>query len=289
MSPLTKILVVLVSLAAIFLCGVTVVFVANNTNYRVLAEQRLGIAQAAQVQSVVDKDALRRGQAQARLEREKLQMALQTLQELNAELRRSWQNEADARQAADGRASKAIAVESALANTLDRLRETREFVQNALAQAQKDKLLAETQVIELTRKFNESKATIDILESRRQQAIERNQDLETQNEQLRQRLAQVTIPGRQVEPDMDRVTSVATQQSGVPIRGSITEISEGLAAIDVGSASGVRRDMTLRVIRDDQYIGDLVITHVWHNDAAGRIDKRRGAVKLGDTVVSSFD
>ncbi len=289
MSVLTKILVVLVSLSAIFLCGVLVVFVANTANYRDIAVQREGTMKAAQVQALVAEDALRKAQAQFQGERDKLYTAMKTLEDLNADLRRNWQIEAKARQDADVRATKAVDLETALATTLERMRQTRNSIQTSLAQAQMDQLQAETQVIELTQQVNESQATIDQLESLRQQAVERNQDLETQIEKLQQRLAQVTIAGRQVEPDMDRVTSVTTEQSGVPIRGSITEVKDGLAAIDVGSASGVRSQMTLRVIRDDQYIGDVVITHVWPSYAAGRIDQRRGAVKLGDTVVSSFD
>ena len=61
MSFLTKLFAVLVSVLAIFLCGVVVTWVSNSENWKEVALNRKTLAEAAQVQAVAAEEALSRG------------------------------------------------------------------------------------------------------------------------------------------------------------------------------------------------------------------------------------
>ncbi|MCH9022207.1 MAG: hypothetical protein IID32_05540 [Planctomycetes bacterium] len=89
-------------------------------------------------------------------------------------------------------------------------------------------------------------------------------------------------------PDGD-VGQVPVGLSGVPIRGQITEVREGLASISVGSAASVRKGMKFLVYRGDQYMGDLQITHVETSESAGLVVLQRGSIVRGDSVTTGFN
>ena len=60
---------------------------------------------------------------------------------------------------------------------------------------------------------------------------------------------------------------------------------DNLVTISNGSADGVKKDMVFVVSRNDQYVGDLKISHTEPNRAAGRMIKSTVAPMTGDRVV----
>ena len=110
MSVLTKILALLVSLLAIFLCGVVLVFVTNTEHWKAAYEDQLGLTKAAQVQAVVAEEAMRTEKARTEAHILQQDNIIAALEKQNSELMRQWTSEAQARSAADGRASSAVAL-----------------------------------------------------------------------------------------------------------------------------------------------------------------------------------
>ena len=75
-----------------------------------------------------------------------------------------------------------------------------------------------------------------------------------------------------------------TETTGSPIRGRITEVNGPRASISVGSADGVEVGMVFVIFRGSDYVGDVEITDVEPNLAAGRITHTVAAPRTGDLV-----
>ena len=72
------------------------------------------------------------------------------------------------------------------------------------------------------------------------------------------------------------------------IRGSVVEVRDNLVTISNGSADGVKKDMVFVVSRNDQYVGDLRISHTEPNRAAGRMVQSRVTPMTGDQVMDAM-
>jgi hypothetical protein len=145
------------------------------------------------------------------------------------------------------------------------------------------------------------------LRSRNQQLSDRIKELSTQVVVLKQQLYQAQEvaefhakeneqlrKARQLPPHGDLTTAgpsaqakAVTPPSWVEIRGEVSEVEGNSATINVGSTSGVRPGMTLVVLRNTEYICDLVVTDVIEpNESVATIQLTGGKrLRSGDTVV----
>ena len=289
MSVLTKVLALVVSLLAIFLSGVVVVFVTNTEHWKAAYEDQIGLTKAAQVQAVVVEEAL--GAEKKRYEDHigRQNDTIAVLEQQNSELMRQWTSEAQARSAAESRSSSAVTLSDSLGQTLEQMRVTQEFVQEKLEAEHLARLRWEAQQVELRQELDRERAKVAQLESIRQRAEEKLQELENENTQIRQKLAKVTLGPSEIRPEEDRVTAVLPGQSRLPIRGEIVDVKDNLAAISIGSSSGVRQDMEFNIIRAGKFLGNLVVTHVEATEAAGQLSRIQGAVVKGDRISTGFE
>lgn len=289
MSTLTKVLTVLVSLLAIFLSGVVVVFVGNTTSWKEAYDQQKGLTSAAQTHAAVQDQTVAAMQSRHEAWVTTMQSVVAGLQQQNTDLL-AQREEASRRQAdAEGKAQTAVAVSSSLSGTIDKMRETRDFIQQKLETAHADKLRAEAQAVEMTQELNRQRALGEQLKLALSRNEERIKELENENALVRQRLEQVTLASSESRPMGDQVR-VSTPQAGrVPIRGEIVDVRDERAEISVGSSSGVRENMEFNVIRGNQFLGNLVVTHVQGTRAAGTLVRQQGAIVKGDKVSSGFD
>jgi chromosome segregation ATPase len=85
-------------------------------------------------------------------------------------------------------------------------------------------------------------------------------------------------------PALGRVLPL-TEATATPIRGRIVELSGTLASVSVGSSDGVEPGMLFVIYRGSDYIGDLEVTDVEPNLAAGQITRTRGTPRVGDLVM----
>lgn len=289
MSALTKVFVLLVSLLAIFLCGVVVTFVASVENYKTAYENEVMIRQAAQVQAVAAEQnrdrTLQRDKALIVSLNETVLEHQKRLSGLSRELAVLQQG----RDEAIGRANTAVNTMQALQQTIQNMYTGQNTVQTELNKAHQEMIAARAQVIDLTRELNGEQVKSQQLESIRRQNEEKVVQLEDENSDLRRKLQQVTVASSDLRKGMDKVSLALPAGSGVPIRGQVTAVDGSLASISVGSSSGVRRNMTFHVARGTQYLGELVVTDIEPTEAAGRLTRVQGAIVTGDRVSTGFD
>jgi chromosome segregation ATPase len=110
---------------------------------------------------------------------------------------------------------------------------------------------------------------------------EQNRNLQARLVAYERQLAQMERAGGQAADE--------DQQQGVPsvsgpIRGEITGISDQYASINIGSSSGVVNEMTMMVYRGNQFLGELIISQVNPETAAGRLQLVQGDIRAGDRV-----
>ena len=69
------------------------------------------------------------------------------------------------------------------------------------------------------------------------------------------------------------------------------DFQNNLAQVSLGSAQGVRPNMTFHVVRGEQYICDVVIQKVDPDKSVGQLsvlDRNRAEPRIGDTVSTNL-
>jgi len=74
----------------------------------------------------------------------------------------------------------------------------------------------------------------------------------------------------------------------IKLTGTISDVDDNLASVNIGSAQGLKAGMKLIVYRGDQFVGHLKIETVGASESAGVIVNRRLAPQRGDKVTSSL-
>ena len=155
-----------------------------------------------------------------------------------------------------------------------------------LADIEKRNIELERRNIDLNDRVNEQTAQIDVLfEQKRQYEQQINilrQDAEKLSRQARRPAAGVGLE----EPAGAAMSNVTALTPGGPtaIRGNVVDVSDNLVTISVGSADGVKKDMIFVIHRNDQYVGDVMISDVTPSRAAGKLLRTTAPPAKGDQV-----
>ena len=290
MTPVTKILVVLVCLFAFIFTPLTIGFVAQSYHWKTLAEsykgtidtmvanERATLAQAASTVSYY--------QAQReddRRKRQELQDTIAGLERTNEQLTQEKQALEASRASWESSAQTLSAQLKVIGNHNVALSDENKRLTTSEQDLQARNIGLQDRVQELS-------ANAVTLAQQLRQKIEEMTAIRQENDQLRQSL--------QLGKASEVLTSAAqpSAKAGAPapkseIHGSVTEVraNEGLASVDVGSAAGITEGMVMAVIRNNDYICDLVITDkIDPTQAVGKIAIQGGKeIRPGDSVIDA--
>ena len=283
MSTLTKILVILLVVFCIAFTMSAISFVARTNEWRALAQ---GYQQEALVSDTYLRNTLAESAAQKALDRDAINAHIARIKELESA------NQDAARQIAGLKAdlAQARAEATSLQGTVRTLSGEIKVGQAGWAEQRKQRELlpernleVEKRNLDLNERVNEQTAQLTVLH---QELRRREQQIQILREENR-KLAQARRGAAEFETfspaEQERVTPLTAVASS-PVRGRVTGISGALATISVGSADGVTEDMVFVIYRGLDYIGDLEISKVEPNQAAGKIVRAAGAVRVGDEV-----
>ncbi len=76
---------------------------------------------------------------------------------------------------------------------------------------------------------------------------------------------------------------------GVKIDGTITAVKNDLASLNIGSASGVEKDMEFIIYRGENFVAHLRIADVGVADSTGIILNKRQELKVGDKASTNLE
>jgi len=288
LTPVTKILVVLVCLFAFIFTPLTIGFVAQSYHWKTLAEQYQGTittmvaTERATLSSAAS--AIIQCQAEREADRQQMQQLRSTITALE-NTNNTLTHEKEALDASRARWESDASTLTAQLKVIGNHNLTLSTENTRLTKSEQD---LQARNINLQDRVQELSANAVTLAQQLRQKIEELTAIRQENDQLRQSL-QLGKASEALTSAAQPSAKAGTAAPKSPIQGSVTEVraNEGLASVDVGSAAGVTEGMVLAVYRNTGYICDLVITDkIDPTQAVGKIDLQSGKeIRPGDTVM----
>lgn len=285
MSTLTKVFIVILAVFGMFHSAMSIAIVSRMTHWKELSvtyEQGAKVAET-NLRNVMAAYAAESGTAQDRLEalltaNGKLQKDLKAIEGDKSSIETEL---AEARAAM----SNAQAVANALGIVLRTEQSTSAEYRGQRNNLEGRTIDLERRNIDLNTRVNELTARLAVSHEQKRQFEQQINILKTQYEAVAMgRGAPLESPTGAALAGVDAETPVARSA----IRGKVVETDGNLLSISVGSADGVKENMVFVVFRGDDYVGDLRISTVRPNEAAGELTKSVSPAQPGDQITDVF-
>jgi myosin heavy subunit len=294
LSTLTKVLIVLLTVFSIFLCGIVITYVAHADNHFQKAQEWQNKAKSAEKkQEAAEKSEV---EAKAAAQAHEAELAKE-ISDLKIEITKLTTRVADL--TTDREKAEAQLLTEREKGAQDTKLATEMKTSWTDAEARATKLTADLD--SRNKDINELNATLMAkmtqladLEQAKRQLTEANQDLSNRLNQYLQQYGKMAAAPKLATPTTSIARPVAPQpERNLNLTGKIVSVDfqNNLAAVSLGSAEGVRKDMTFQVIRGDQYICDIVINTVDPDKAVGQLnhlDRNRAEPRIGDVVSTNL-
>ena len=293
MSTLTKVLIVLLTLASIFLCGIVVTYVANAVDYKEKYESQNSRYQSA-IQRADNAESnfnrLKEETDQANLGLNNRLAALeQRISSLNADLKKAQTERDLARRLKDGRDEEV----AAFAKTVEVNNQLRATAETELKQTQANLIQEKAEHEQTTDALMTKMAIIEDQGAKLKQLLEEKTELQNRLNQTLQQYGKITAPAEPVTA-MKKPPRVAPPVKDIDLQGVITDVDlqERLAEVSIGTADGVKEGMRFHTTRGDQFICDIVILDVLPEKATGWLELLEDGVqnqpKVNDKISTNL-
>ena len=290
MSNLTKILIVLLTVSAIFLCGIVVTYIANANNYK---EKYTKLSS--------DRAALEQ-------EKESLNNQLKEKIQQKDDLEKSLSSQvASLKTKDDDLQTKITGIEREKAELLERVNSwasiTKDFQATTdkqtqlLSTAQEDVKQLKADQIKLSKELEqtsaavvEKNALIDAAEAEKRRLIEEKADLQNRLDKIVQTGGNVPAAGAPVTQEKGKAMPSQPANETINLKAQISEVDakNSLATISIGSADGVKEGMKFHVTRSDEFICDVLIVNVDTEKAVGVLELVQQPPKVGDNASTNL-
>ena len=273
MSTLTKVLIVLLTLASIFLCGIVVTYVANSMDFKEKYDNQQNRYQAA-VQKAENAESnfnkLKSETDQAKLDlNNKIAALEQRINSLNADLKQCQIDRDDARRKED----KWEAAATDFAKTVEMNNQLRSAAETDLKQTRANLITEQSEHEQTTAALLEKIAIIGVLEDKSKQLLEEKTELQNKLDQILKQYGKITAPAEPVtavkEPAREAPLAKDIDLEGVIVD---LDLQERLAEVSIGQADGVSKGMRFHATRGDRFICDIVILDVLPEKSTGWLD-----------------
>jgi len=289
LSTLTKVLIVLLTIASIFLCGIVVTYVASADNFKEKYDslsRRYTIAENAKEDAEKQFNDLKTTTDEEKL---KLNGQIDALQQQATALKTSVTQLEIERDTALRKEGNLATVMKDLTDTNDK---QRELLQNSLDDQKKlnaDLIKERKQLADATSALLDKSAIIAQLESKLKALTEDNVTLQnTVDKYLRQYGKAFAAPAPVTR--VREAVQIAPPVTDINLKGSLAavDIKNLLAEVSIGAADGVEKGMRFHVTRDSKFVCDVVILDVEPDKAVGWLDmlpqQPQDQPKAGDAV-----
>lgn len=290
MSNLTKILIVLLTISAIFLCGIVVTYVANADNYRQkyadLQKGRDALDQKAESltgqlnEKVQEKDDLEKTLnsqlASMKANVDDLQTRLSSVEREKAELL--------------GRVNSWASITKDFSETTEKQTQTLNAALEEVKQLKADQVKQSKELDETSAALMEKTAIIESLNAEKRRLVEEKADIENRLDKLLLAGGKVAAAGAPVTPEKGYALAARATAEPIALKALVSEVDakNSLATISIGSADGVREGMKFHVTRGDEFICDILITDVDTEKAVGVLELVQQQPKVGDNASTNL-
>ena len=284
MSPLTKILIVLLSLFSLFLCGTVVTYVGTAKNYKNAYEDLKTELAASQKKNVSYQQQLEEKKRQMDELSTKLDAEIAKLKVERTQIEQNLKDAERAKTALDEKvqtlASEALKFEQTVGGMADSLKKTREELDQTRAETIK---LAKN-LNEITTSLEEKMAQLQSLDAEKKRLLEEKTKLE---QQISGKTTEPTVSGP-VTVVPDSATKAIEPPVSAVLQGKVTAVDGSLVTLSIGSADGVEKGMIFHVIRNDSFMCDIKITDVDTEASAGTVQLLQQPPKVGDVASTTW-
>jgi hypothetical protein len=286
LSTLTKILAVLLSLFAIFLCGLMVSYVGSANNYKTLYEGEQQARQAIQAENLSLADRFKEQVAKTEALVAKNDLEIQSLQDrinqLTVNLQQAEKLKLEYQSRADSWKGVMTGFEQSVSSMIDSLKLTRDQLENSRS----DNIKIQKELDQKTASLYEKLVELQRLEAERRRILEQKTDLEKNITQLTGNTA--AQPAGVVTPQVSSQAKPTPVVTASAINGLISEINESLVTLSVGTADGVEKGMVFHITRGSEFLCDVQVTDVDVNKCAGVLEMIQQRPKVGDTAATKL-
>ncbi|MCH8210234.1 MAG: hypothetical protein IIB99_02565 [Planctomycetes bacterium] len=287
MHVLTKIFIVLVSMLAVLLVPLVVVYAHNEDSYKSRYEQERAAASTANMLLQQAQTASSSAQARNELELQELSLGksqlTRDLQDANAKLRQLEAALASSEKLqANIDAKLAVLATSAMAG-----QELTESLVNELRTLRQDAMQDAKRVVQLDEALRDVSAQLQV-------AVAARRAVQEELQQLREELAQAVNTARIFEEKYGRLEGGPLPPPVRNLDATVVNVRRGadqtLAEINAGSRDGVEEGWIMMVARGGNFLANLRIIAVDINRSTGVIELEdtdsRGEVQPGDRVLA---
>ena len=290
MSPLTKILIVLLTLSSIFLCGIVVTYVGNADNYKEqykrLKDSRDSLS--SKVNSLTDQ--LNEKIEQKKQSEEELNGEITSLGtelgRLEGELKNAEREKAGLLQKVNSWAS----IVEDFSKTNDKQGQLLKNTLEELNKVQAQQIKERKELTETTAALIEKTAIIETLEAEKRRLLEEKSELQKQLDELLQPFGKVAAPPTPVTRPRARVRPAEPAVKEIRLQGLVTavDLKNSMASISIGKADGVREGMKFHVTRGDEFLCDILIIDVDAEESVGILELVQQQPRINDTVSTNL-
>ena len=273
MSTLTKVLIVLLTMASIFLCATVVTYVANADNYKQKFDNLNSNYQAAKRNEDNAKTQLNNTIEEKDRDAEKLGEQIASLEEQINKLKTDLGTAERERDNANRKVNDWAAIVMDFSKTLENYEN---LVKNALAERdlkEAELIKQDKELKDTTAALMENMAIVKQLQEGSKRLLEEKTELQNKLDQYLRQFGKAIGEPKPVTAIQEAV-SLAPPTRDIDLNGSITEVDlkNLLAEVSIGTADGVKEGMRFHLTRGDKFICDIVILDVWPERAVGWIE-----------------
>jgi len=290
LSTLTKILIVLLTIASIFLCGIMVTYVANADNYKQKYDKLyVDLQDAVQKRRGIEtqlKEEIQKADQQKKELSDNIASLNLKIQQLEADFNEAQREKALLLQRVDVFAAEVATFTKTNQDQRALLENTIKTWKNVEA----DLIKEQSQHKETSRLLFEKIAIIRTLEEKDKRLLEENAELQTKLDQFLRQYGKVLAPATPVTPVTAKAKPAAPPTREISLKGQITavDLKNSLAEISIGTAHGVKEGMKFHVTRGDQFVCDIVILDVEPEKAIGWLELVQDEPKAGDIASTNL-
>jgi hypothetical protein len=280
LSTLTKVFIVILAVFGMFHSAMSIAIVSRMNNWK---ETATTYDQNAKVAETNLRNVMAAYAAESATAQDKQQALLAANGQLQQELQ-TLQRDKSAVESALKEAEAAKSNSEAVARSLATVLKTEQDT-SAEYRGQRNKLEVRTldlerRNIDLNSRVNELTARLAVSNEQKRQFEQQINILKTQQEAVAMRGPALESPTGAALAGVDAETPVARSA----IRGKVVGTDGNILSVSVGSADGVKENMVFVVYRGDVYVGDLRISTVRPNEAAGELIQSVSPAQPGDQV-----
>jgi len=291
LSTLTKILIVLLTIASIFLCGIVVTYVANADNYRDMYNKLK--TNADELRESAEGNAKAFNEKKAEMER--LENKLNSdIAALNTEISTLKGQLKDANTENKILVQRVSDMASVVETSTQTAGENGQLLKDTLAKlnnVQAEQIKLKAQFDDTTKTLLEKLAIIQSLETDKKRLLEEKTELQARMDKLLQPTGETTTPVLTVtQPKIEIARPVPVIAEKIALKGLITGVDtkNKMASISIGTADGVKEGMKFHVTRGDKFVCDLLIIDTDTEEAVGAMELVQEQPKAGDTVTTNL-